>query len=172
MFAILVAFVTPLHAVVGIMMFFLFADTFSAVYLHYKNIKKRVPCDEKENIVVQKARCMALFWRVIDRDKFNRTVEKFFVYPAIAITCYVFDVLVLRITPSEEGLVGMLTLTNLAMTLIAFMDFRSFMRNMGRATGITIFVVLENALSKKIKDRFGDMNDEKDTDQTDTQQQE
>ena len=169
-FAVVIAFITPLHAIVGIMMLFLVFDTGSAIYLNYKVEKiKRKQCQQIKYSGLKKAR---IYWGTIDPEKLGKTIEKLFAYPAIALGCFVFDRLVLKIEPADAATIGNFSLTNLAFVLICLMDFKSFLRNMGKATGNEVYKIVEKILDRKLKDRFGNMNDEKDTDQTDTQQQE
>ena len=152
MLAVLSAFLVPLHGIVGIMMFFLVADTLSAIYLRYRLVKARWDCDDKTT--KDRMSCLALFWKVIDRDKFDKTIEKLFAYPAVALVCFVFDVMVLDIRPGEDGELLKFSLTSLMFMLICFIDMRSFLRNMGKATRSPVYGFIEKALDRKIKDRL------------------
>lgn len=153
-FSLLIAFIAPLHTLVGVMMMFLLFDTVSAIYLNYiieKNRRKKCTHINKNNF--QKAR---LFWGVIDPEKLSKTIEKLFAYPAIAIGCFVFDRLVLQIEPANAATIGKFSLTNLAFILICLMDFKSFLRNMGKATGNEVYKIIEKILDRKFKDRSPD----------------
>lgn len=147
--ALVLAFMAPIRDVVGVMMFFLVMDTLSAIYLRYRKVKDR-KCDDDDPTALRRIKCVGLFWRVVDRDKFTRTVEKFFAYPAIALTCFIFDVMVLGIRPNDDGLILRFSLTNFSFVLICMMDFRSFLRNMGKATGNDIYGYIEKVLEKKV----------------------
>ena len=153
-FSVLLAFITPLHTLVGVMMLFLLFDTASAIYLNYITVKdRRKRCTNLEKNNFQKAR---LFWGIIDPEKLSKTIEKLFAYPAIAIGCFVFDRLVLQIEPADAATIGKFSLTNLAFILICLMDFKSFLRNMGKATGNEVYKIIEKVLDRKFKDRYPD----------------
>jgi hypothetical protein len=152
--AVVIAFITPLHAIVGIMMMFLLFDTGSAIYLNYKVEKdRRKKCQNISENNFQKAR---LAWGIIDPDKLGKTIEKLFAYPAIALGCFVFDRLVLKIEPADAATIGNFSLTNLAFVLICLMDFKSFLRNMGKATGNEVYRIIEKILDRKFKDQYPD----------------
>ena len=154
LFAVLLAFITPLHALVGVMMMFLLFDTASAIYLTYKIEKdRRKKCTLINQSTYQKAK---LFWGIIDPDKIGKTVEKLFAYPAIAIGCFVFDRLVLQIEPADAATIGKFSLTNLAFILICLMDFKSFLRNMGKATGNEVYRIIEKVLDRKFQNKYPD----------------
>ncbi len=151
--AVLFAFFAPLGHIVGIMAVFLLLDTASAIYLSFKIRRKR--CVKKgQSTTVYRFRCMRLLWSVIDPDKLSRTTEKLFAYPAIAIGCFVFDSMVLGVEPAD-GSVGRFSLTNLSFILICFTDFKSFLRNMGKATGNELYKMVENLLDRKMGQKFG-----------------
>ena len=152
--AIFLAFITPLHTLVAVMMMFLLFDTASAIFLSYKREKyKRRRCVRINDSNYQKIK---LFWGIIDPDKIGKTVEKLFAYPAIAIGCFVFDRLVLQIEPSNAATIGRLSLTNLAFVLICLMDFKSFLRNMGKATGNEVYRIVEKIIDRKFQNKYPD----------------
>jgi hypothetical protein len=150
--AILAAFIAPLHTVVGIMMIFLLFDTGSAIYLRFKVEKKRrMRCQKAVPTPVYRFRCMRLFWTIIDPEKLGHTIEKLCTYPIIAFGCFIFDRLVLGLEPADASSIGRFSITNLVFILICFMDFKSFLRNMGRATGNPVFKAVEGLLDNKVK---------------------
>ena len=152
--AIFLAFITPLHTLVGVMVMFLLFDTASAIFLNYKIVKdRRRRCTQINDSSYQKIK---LFWGVIDPDKIGKTVEKLFAYPAIAIGCFVFDRLVLQIEPADAATIGKFSLTNLAFILICLMDFKSFLRNMGKATGNEVYRIIEKILDRKFQNKYPD----------------
>jgi hypothetical protein len=129
-------------------------DTTSAIYLNYKierNRRKKCQATNPNNF--QKAR---LVWGIIDPDKLGKTIEKLFAYPAIALGCFVFDRLVLKIEPADAATIGNFSLTNLAFVLICLMDFKSFLRNMGKATGNEVYRMIEKILDRRFKNKYPD----------------
>jgi hypothetical protein len=150
--ASLLAFIAPLHPLVGVMMFFLMADTLSAIYLRFTiELKRQRNCPRSyQGRLLYSFRCFRLFWKVFDGSRFEATIGKVFSYPMIALACFVFDSTVLRIQPGEDGLLMYFSFTNLCFALICFYDFQSFLRNMGRATGNKIFRKIEELLTKKV----------------------
>jgi len=151
MAALLLAFLAPLQGVVGVMMFFLMADTLSAIYLRYRKVKNRKVRSPEDSNMQHKIKCASLFWKIVDPSKLEKTVEKIFAYPTIALVCFVFDVAVLKIDPSAGGFIGRLSFTNMAFAFICVTDFKSFLRNMGKATGNSLYETLENHFITKFK---------------------
>ena len=148
-FAAIAAFFAPIHTLVALMMLFLAFDTASAIYLRYKiEREKRRKCS---TIQVPK-----MIWGLIDPEKLQKTIEKLFAYPVIIIACFIVDRMVLGTDVAGSATIGKFSLTNFAFIVIVLIDFKSFLRNMGKATGNEVYRVVEKMLARKIKDKFPD----------------
>ncbi len=80
---------------------------------------------------------------MIESAKVAENIRKVFAYPVVITACYIFDTLVLGLEVGEAGAVGKWSLTNMSFILIVFADFKSFIRNMGRATGNQVYTDIE-----------------------------
>ncbi len=147
--AVGLAFVAPLNTMFTCMILFIVLDTVAAIYNDYKTvIRMRSKQLDDLNGTVRKMTCLQILWRMIDPDKLRRTAEKLFAYPVVITACYVFDYYVLCLDPGTNGAIGKWSLTNVSFILIVFSDFKSFLRNMGRATGNKIYTDIEYWLMK------------------------
>lgn len=156
LFALFLAFLTPLHTVFGVMLFFLMMDTITAVYLRFRiNLKRQNNCKSPNiNEATRKIRCWRLLWRSFEKEKFGKTIEKMVSYPIIVLCCFVFDILVLQLHPGDDGLILRFSLTSFAFVLICFYDLQSILRNMGKATDNKIYQLIENLLAKKVEEHY------------------
>lgn len=152
--AVVLAFIAPLYTIFACMVVFLLLDTGSAIYLNYKlTVKKHKEKLDQMGNVRRKASCIQIMWRVIDREKFGKTIEKLFAYPIVITAAYVFDTYVLGLSVGETNgsVPGLWSFTNLTFVMIVFLDFKSFLRNMGKATGNELYYIVEAILKKKAK---------------------
>ncbi len=148
--AVALAFIAPIHTMLIVMVVFVLLDMLSAVYLSYKQIRNRTQNKLNGMSKTQKRlKCSQIFIYVFKPERFWETIEKLFAYPVVLTACYVFDCYVLGINPTEEGLIFRFSVTNLAFVLIVLMDFKSFLRNMGKATDNEGYRIIEGIISKK-----------------------
>ena len=148
--AITVAFFAPLPSLIGLMIFFMLADTISAIMVAYQ-CKKLHARTMPANGTIRRIRKFRLLMQAIDPAKLEKTTEKLFAYPLIGIVCFVFDRLLLDVAPEAIGNVLKLSVTNIAFALICATDLISFLRNMSKATGIEIARAVERFLTSKFK---------------------
>ena len=144
MLAVALAFIAPLYTMFFCMILFILLDTISAIYNDYKTVL-RMRSKQLDDLseVTRRMTCVQIMWRMIDPPKLLRTSEKLFAYPIVITACYIFDTLVLGLEVGEAGVVGKWSLTNVSFILIVFADFKSFLRNMGRATGNKVYADIE-----------------------------
>ena len=147
--AIGLAFIAPLNTLFACMIVFLLLDTASAIYNDYKTVlRMRSKQLDDLNGTVRRMTCIQIMWRMVDPPKLLRTAEKLFAYPIVIMACYVFDSFVLGLDVGENGVIWKWSVTNVSFMLIAFTDFKSFLRNMGRATGNQVYTDIEYWLMK------------------------
>lgn len=149
-FAVVVSFFYPLKFLVIVLFVFLILDTYSAVFLNYKHKLNRQKCKRADSGKEERLRRFNLFWKSIKTDKLWDTVEKFFSYPILIFGCYVFDVYVVGTDPSEIQGGFSYSFTGFAFVMIAFTDFQSFIRNMSKATGLSLYRAIYKLLKIKI----------------------
>ncbi len=139
-FALLIAFLAPLSSIIYVMLILLLVDAITSIYAQVKIEIKDVK-GFAERVVKG--------FQVIESSKLRRTIEKMFFYVMMIVVFYLVDVVLFRITPSEESIIAGLSLTNISASLIALVELWSIASNVSKITGNDVFL----RVLKKFKKR-------------------
>lgn len=140
LFAVMLAFFFPLQAIVYVIVFLVFVDMITAIYLQMQS------CSPNTSFF----RHLVLCFHVIQSHKLRRTISKLFFYIIALIAFFLFDCIILKIKPLENDILVTFSVTNLASILISITELTSIASNISKITGNPIFYTIMRIFNKKV----------------------
>ncbi len=142
--ALVLTFLSPLAALIHVILALLVTDMITSIYYQMK-----IAFDEK-----RAGRRRASVWCVIESGRLRKTIEKMFFYVMVIIVFYGFDVYLLKVKPISEDAIGTLSITNLSAVLVALVEMTSIAANISKITGNPIFNTIIGIFTKKVNKKF------------------
>ncbi|MDP2234956.1 MAG: phage holin family protein [Bacteroidales bacterium] len=143
-FALAIGFLSPLSALIHVILALLLVDMITSIYYQMK-------------LAVEKAERGKRTWaafKVVESAKLRKTIEKMFFYVVVIIVFYSFDLVLLKIQPLNEDSIVTVSITNLSAVLIALVEMTSIASNVSKITGNPIFNKITSIFSKKVNKKF------------------
>jgi len=130
LFAIFVAFITPISSVIHVVMFLLITDMVTSIYYQIK-----IATINKTGFWNR----LMIAFKVVESGKLRKTLEKLFFYVLILFVFFVFDLFILKVAPISETSINTFSITNIATVLICIVEMTSIAANVSNITGNPIF---------------------------------
>jgi hypothetical protein len=150
-FAVAIGFLSPLAALIHVILALLVVDMMTSIYYQMKLAAEKAERGK---------RTWAAF-RIIESEKLRKTIEKMFFYVMVIIVFYSFDLVLLKIQPLDHDAIVTISITNLSAVLIALVEMTSIASNVSKITGNPIFNKITSIFAKKVNKKFEIDEDEK-----------
>jgi hypothetical protein len=145
LFAILIAFLTPIASVIHVVIFLLIVDAITSIYYQMK-----LATVDKKGFW----NCLVSAFKIVESSKLRKTLEKLFFYILILIVFFVFDLFILKVVPTSENTISTLSITNIASVLIAIVEMTSIAANVSKITGNPIFNRIVSIFKRKANQKM------------------
>lgn len=149
---IVFAMLAPLENYVHFLIFLLIVDAITSIYYQAKvNLKKVKRIKGKE---LTKQSSLSVVFLTIESSRLRRTFEKLVAYIVGIIVCFLFDIIVLQITPLETGSLSYFSISNTAVLLICSVELTSILANLSKITQNPVYDTILRIFNKKVNDKI------------------
>lgn len=145
----------PIEPYTYFLIFLLVMDANTAIYLQYKENLKSVR--DAYQLGEKRIRKRRVFFATIESSKLRATLEKLVSYIFTIIICFLFDKIVLQITPLEGQPLQHFSVANIAIVLISSVELVSILANFSKITNNPVYGKIIRIFQKKVDDKLDDL---------------
>lgn len=156
LFALFVAFITPLLSLIHVIMTLLLVDMVTSIYSQMKQAVRK----NGDKGMFARLKTSLL---VIESDKLRRTIEKMVFYILTIFAFYLFDRYVLQINPTAPDAIYTFSSTNISVALMCMVELTSIASNVSNITGNPVFNTIARIINKKVKNKYEIDDEESDS---------
>lgn len=153
--AVIFAMLAPLQNYVHFLIFLLIIDAATSIYYQFKINLRKVKKIKGTDIPHQSK--LKVFFLTIESSRLIRTFEKLVAYIIGIIVCFLFDIVVLQITPLETGSLSYFSVSNTSVLLICSVELTSILANLSKITNNPVYDSILRIFNKKINQKIDEI---------------